>query len=152
MSEQDFVLDVVFDAPPEAVYRALATCDGIRGWWSQFTEFDDREGAIAEFRFPESGLFARMRVAELDPPRRVRWHCVEAEHPPGVSNDPNDWIGTEVVFAIGPTPSGGTRLRFTHVGLRPLQCHDVCSDVRAFYIDTSLRGLVEQGRGQPATR
>jgi len=152
MSQPDFVMAPVFRASPDSVYRAVATREGIRGWWSRFTDFDDRQGSVARIRFPQNGFFAHMRVTELDAPRRVRWECVESEHPPGVSNDPHDWVGTEIVFEIEPIDRRHTRLLFTHVGLRPLECHDVCSDIWSFYIDHSLRGLVEQGTGEPATR
>ncbi|CAI2718664.1 hypothetical protein [Nitrospina watsonii] len=76
---------------------------------------------------------------------------MEAKHPPGVSNDPSDWVGTEVIFEIEPGEGEETRLRFTHVGLGQLECHDVCSDVWGFFIRSSLKAYVEIGKGEPTS-
>jgi len=151
MEDRDFTIEMTLDAPPERVYDAAATRDGIRGWWTSFTEFDDKVDSVATMRFPESGFQAAMEVVALEPPTRVHWKCVDAEHPPGVSTDRRDWVGTEVMFEIYPVGDGRSRLRFTHVGLVPLECHDTCSNIWDFYIRSSLAGLVEKGRGAPTT-
>jgi len=152
MKGRDFKLECVLRAAPETVYRAAATQEGIYGWWTRFTEWDGALGSVATMRFPEAGFHARMEVLALDPNRRVHWRCIEARHPPGISSDPEDWVGTEILFEIEPVDDERTRLTFTHVGLTPLECSDVCTSTWEFYIDTSLRKLVEEGRGEPATK
>jgi uncharacterized protein YndB with AHSA1/START domain len=151
MSETDYRTTVDLNADARMVYGAVATCDGISGWWTRFTSFDGREGSEALMRFPSAGFHARMRVDELKPPERVVWTCVDAKHPSGVSSDPNDWIGTRISFDIQPEDNGRSRLTFTHHGLRPLECAEVCTDVWRFYLHESLKKFVEDGRGEPAT-
>ena len=151
MSEDNYRTTIDLKADARTVYRAVATREGISGWWTQFTSFDGRQGSEALMRFPSAGFHARMRVDELKPPERVVWTCVDAKHPPGVSSDPNDWIGTRVSFEIEPLDDARSRLNFTHHGLRPLECADVCTDVWRFYIHDSLTSFVESGKGEPAS-
>lgn len=113
-------------------------------------DFDGKVGSIATMRFPGAGFHARMKVLALEPDRRVHWKCIDAEHPPGVSSDPRDWVKTEIILEIDWVSYSETRLVFTHVGLAPLECHDACSNIWGFYINTSLKKLVEQGKGEPA--
>lgn len=148
MSENNFKTELTVRADASALYHAIATQQGIQEWWTAFTEFDGREGSVATMRFPKTGFYARMRVEKLEPVRLVQWKCIEAEHPPGVSSDPHDWVGTEVIFEIEPL-NGEARLTFTHVGLRPLECHDVCRDVWDYFLHTSLKAYVETGKGEP---
>lgn len=152
MSSEDYRTAVTLEADPEAVYRAVATREGIAGWWTRFTEFDDREGSEALMRFPAAGFHARMRVDELKAPRSVRWTCVDAQHPPGVSSDAKDWIGTRISFEISPGDGGGSRLEFVHHGLHPLDCAETCTSIWDFYIHESLKSFVETGTGQPAAK
>lgn len=149
MEDGDYIRNLTFRADAPTVYRAVATREGIQGWWTLFTSFDDQEGSVAEMRFPKTGFFTRMRVEKLEPYKRVHWKCLEAEHPPGVSKDPNDWVGTEVTFEIEPGEGGGTRLRFTHAGLRTLDCGNVCSVVWDYFLKESLKAYVEKGQGKP---
>lgn len=151
MSENDYRTTIDLEADAGTVYRAVATCEGISGWWTQFTTFDDREGSEALMRFPSAGFHARMRVDELKPSERVVWTCIDARHPPGVSSQPDDWIGTRISFDIQSEGKGRSKLTFTHHGLRPLECADVCTDVWRFFIHDSLRKFVESGKGEPAT-
>ncbi len=146
--ENDFKTELTVRADAPSLFRAVGTRDGIRGWWTVFTEFDGEEGSVATMRFPKTGFFARMRVEKLEPNRLVHWKCVEAEHPSGVSSDPRDWVGTEVLFGIKSLDEGA-RLIFTHVGLSRLECNEVCSDVWEFFIHTSLKAYVETGKGVP---
>lgn len=150
MQKESFSIKLSLEADAPTAYRAVATRDGIRGWWTTFANFDDNEGSVAEMRFPGSGFFAQMRVVRLDPPRLVHWVCVDAEHPPGVSSDRRDWIGTEITFEIEEMAAGKTQLMFTHIGLPPLECYDTCSTIWDFYIRMSLKSYVENGRGEPA--
>ncbi|CCQ91199.1 Activator of Hsp90 ATPase 1 family protein [Nitrospina gracilis 3/211] len=148
MNKNNFKTELTLRADASAVFDAVATRDGICGWWTVFTRFDGNEGSVATMRFPKTGFFVRMQVEKLETDRLVHWKCIEAEHPPGVSSDPNDWVGTEVIFEI-ESLGEGAHLAFTHVGLAGLECNDVCSDVWGFFLHTSLKAYVETGKGEP---
>ncbi len=151
MSRDDFTLTATIDAAPEQVYAAVATRDGIAAWWTKHHEFDGRAGSVAEMRFPEAGFWAKFRVTALEPPTRVEWECIDSIHPKSSGYvDLKEWNGTSVRFEIEPAGKGRSRLRFTHVGLVPdLECNEQCRSIWSFYINTSLRKLLEEGRGEP---
>ncbi|MCF8720965.1 hypothetical protein [Nitrospina gracilis] len=48
------------------------------------------------------------------------------------------------------TTQWNARLTFTYVGLRPLECHDVCRDVSDYFLHTSLKAYAETGKDEPA--
>lgn len=147
---EDFTLTYRLRTTPAAIYRAAATRDGIAGWWTTNTDYDNRPGSIAHMQFPGNGFFAKMKVVALKPDALVHWKCIDAAHPPDAGfADPKDWVGTEVKFEIEPVSDKETKLTFTHIGLTPLECHDLCSSIWSFYIGTSLKALVETGTGQP---
>lgn len=147
---RDFTLRYVLEATPEAVYKAVATREGIAGWWTTDTSYDDQLGSVAHMRFPGNGFYATMKVIALEPNHLVHWQCIDSQHPPNTGfADLKDWVGTEVRFEIGPVNDRETQLVFTHIGLGPLECREVCSSIWSFYLGTSLREMLETGSGQP---
>lgn len=133
------------DAPPAAVYAALATQAGLRSWWTRTCDVAEAEGGEATFRFGPH--HKAMRIERLDPPREVRWKC-EAAHIEVPGMRPDEWVGTTIAFRLAPS-GGGTRLDFEHVGLVPgLQCWDICRSGWDQFL-ASLHDQVEQGRGRP---
>ena len=68
--------------------------------------------------------FARIRVDELLPGKRVVWRVLDNWM--SFIDDQSEWTGTEIRFDIAAT-DGGTEVRFTHVGLTPAdQCFELC--------------------------
>jgi uncharacterized protein YndB with AHSA1/START domain len=111
--------EVVIGAPARHVYEALATREGLRGWWTDDAEFEPRVGSVALFGFGNRTTIFRMRIADLVPGRRVVWHC---------EGEPGEWQDTQITFELVPTPNGGTRLRFRHAGWRsPDGCFATCN-------------------------
>jgi uncharacterized protein YndB with AHSA1/START domain len=111
--------EVVIGAPARHVYEALATREGLRGWWTDDAEFEPRVGSVALFGFGNRTTIFRMRIADLVPGRRVVWHC---------EGEPGEWQDTQLIFELVPTPNGGTRLRFRHAGWRsPDGCFATCN-------------------------
>lgn len=104
----DMYHEVQIQAPPDKVYQAVATQEGLRGWWTADSVFDAREGGSAEFGFGKRATLFRMRVKELKPEERVVWTCV---------GDVEEWKGTQLGWDISKTDNG-TVLRFTHGGWR----------------------------------
>jgi uncharacterized protein YndB with AHSA1/START domain len=140
---------LVIDAPASAVYAAVATTAGLRGWWTPDCTTDAKVGGAARFRFGK--LQQEMRIEALDPNREVRWFCTEAHDAATGPVRKDEWAGTEIVFRMTPTSDGKTRLDFEHVGLVPsLECYDRCNNGWNYFL-ASLRQLVETGRGTPWT-
>ena len=140
----DILHRVGIKASPDAVYRALATPEGVAGWWTRQSSGDSRVGGILHFRFlsadgVEMGGF-QMQVLELDPSRRVRWQVMDG---------PEEWIGTTIAFDL-KQEDDYTIVLFTHAGWQqPVEFMHHCSTKWAVFL-MSLKSLVETGKGAPS--
>ncbi len=143
-----FTLHLRFDVPAERLYEAITAADR---WWTRHGTLSGGVGDVLDFRFPRADFFARMKIRALEPPRLIEWDCVDAKHPEHSGwADLRDWVGTRVRFRVEPDGPSAARLRFEHVGLSPvLECHDACASAWAYYLNDSLRALVETGEGKP---
>src|SRR4051794_15324792 len=95
-------------APPERVYEALATQDGLAGNWTDQLDVPEGTGEVARFGFgPDWAYTLELRVDELEPGRRVAWTPVGGF--PG-------WIGTSISWDLEAADDGGTVVRFQHAG------------------------------------
>ena len=143
-----FRREVHLKAPASALYAALSTQQGLRGWWTQTCAADEQVGGQARFEFGESHKL--MRIEVLRPDNQVRWQCLESRiHVEGRSLPDNEWANTTIVFRInGDTPTH-TVLRFEHLGLTPaLACYDLCEGGWEHFL-ASLKQYVETGAGTP---
>lgn len=131
----------------QSPHEAFAAITSVRDWWSGEIEGStDQRGAAFTYRYQDIHR-STQRITELVPDRRVAWHIEDSYL--GFVPDKGEWTGTDVIFEVTPTDAG-TEVRFTHVGLAPdVQCFDTCSSAWQFYIGSSLRNLITQGRGQP---
>ncbi|MGW3962921.1 SRPBCC family protein [Amycolatopsis sp. NPDC005003] len=128
------------DGTPEKVYDALATLDGLSGWWTEKTAGDTEPGGVIAFRFIPGGF--DMKVLELDPGRRVRWEVVDG---------PPEWIGTTIHWKLEQRGEH-TIVLFKHEGWREAgEFMHHCSTKWASYL-LSLKQLVETGEGAPSPR
>lgn len=140
----DIVHRIGIKAPADQVYAALATIDGLAGWWTRDTTGSAQAGGHVAFRFhtatgDEIGGFD-MNVLELTPDQRVHWQ---------VEDGPAEWIGTEIEFQLAPQ-DGQTIVMFSHRDWRSggeFMAH--CSTKWATFL-LSLRDLVETGQGKPS--
>jgi uncharacterized protein YndB with AHSA1/START domain len=138
-------IEIDLAAPPQRVYGAIATADGVRSWWA--------DGSIAEEVGGTSRLtfghgWTELRIDRLEPGREVEWSCVGQD----ISHfEPTDeWVGTTIRFRLEPLDGGArTRLHFAHEGLAGLGCEEMCVKGWDHYIRVSLRSLVESGEGAP---
>lgn len=120
------------------VYEALATIDGLRGWWTEDTTGDTEPGGVIAFRFPDGGF--DMRVIESEPGKRVLWEVVGGAP---------EWIGTRVHWDLRDE-DGWAIVLFKHEGwAEPVEFMHHCSTKWAVFL-LSLKALVEQGKGDPA--
>lgn len=140
----DFTTTVLVNASPAQAYAAILDP---RAWWGQSIE--GRADAIGEdwtYRYKDMH-FSRQRTSELVTGSKVVWDVVDASM--SFIEDRTEWKDTRIVFEIAPS-GDMTEIRFTHVGLKPAaECFDICSDAWTGLIQGSLRGLIEQGAGDP---
>ena len=123
---------------PNDAYKALATIEGLSGWWTTDTEGSSEVGDVIRFRFGSLGGFD-MKVVALDPGRRVLWEVVDG---------PAEWIGTTVSFDL-KEEDDFTVLLFKHQGWRePVEFMSHCSTKWATFL-MSLKALLEDGKGAP---
>jgi uncharacterized protein YndB with AHSA1/START domain len=94
-------------APPERVYRALTTADGVRGWWTPDADLESRIGGTGQFRFYGGASVIAVMVDDLAPPVRVGWTTTASFHP--------EWMGTTLAFDL-QAEGGDTLLSFAHRG------------------------------------
>jgi uncharacterized protein YndB with AHSA1/START domain len=140
----DIVHRVGIKAPAAKVYAALATINGLSGWWTEDTSGSSKAGGHVAFRFhtaagDEIGGFG-MDVLELAPEHKVRWQ---------VKDGPAEWVDTDIEFQLSQQ-DGYTIVMFGHRHWREageFMAH--CSTKWATFL-LSLRDLVETGHGQPS--
>jgi uncharacterized protein YndB with AHSA1/START domain len=130
-------------APSQEVFKALATRDGLAGWWTTNTQGDGKLGGVITFRFSADGRDIGgfdMKVVELRPAERVLWQVVDG---------PAEWIGTKVSFEL-KQEDGYCIVLFKHVDWKePGEFMHHCSTKWAIFL-MSLKALVETGKGAPS--
>jgi uncharacterized protein YndB with AHSA1/START domain len=139
----DILHRVGIKAPLEKVYKALATPEGVAGWWTTETRGDNKAGGMITFRFTadgrELGVFD-MKILELHPDARIVWQVV---------NGPDEWVGTKLRFEL-TQEDGFTIVLFRHEGWKePVEFMYHCSTKWATFL-MSLKSLAETGKGQPS--
>jgi uncharacterized protein YndB with AHSA1/START domain len=146
----DFSMKLKFAVPARKLYQQFSMADGIRHWWTLDCEMEEQVGGKAAFRFPKAGFYAVVKVARLEPGRCVEWACIDSKHPEKSGFDNlHDWVGTSLRFEFETVDEDHTQLKFTHAGLAPLECFEVCSNSWSFYLNDSLRAYLEGGVGKP---
>jgi uncharacterized protein YndB with AHSA1/START domain len=139
----DILHRVGVKASADAVYQALATREGLAGWWTTNTQGESKVGGTLRFRFSADGREIGgfdMRVLELRPAARVLWQVVDG---------PAEWVDTTISFELKQEGAYCIVL-FRHQGWRePVEFMYHCSTKWAVFL-MSLKSLVETGRGNPS--
>ena len=130
----DIMHRIKIPAPPEQVYQALTTADGIRNWWTRDAELDQQTG---EFGFYGRRFVARVNVDELTPPTRVSWSVTNAA-----------WDGKTIQFDLQADGSDSW-LSFTHRGFSKADQGYAGATTRWGYYLLSLRRYLQTGKGMP---
>ncbi len=126
-------------AAPAAVFRALATGDGLAAWWTA-RSFGETPILGAEYRlwFGEAYDW-RARVTACEPGRLFELTLIEAM---------DDWRGSQVRFTLTPKDTG-TEVRFEHEGWPAVSEHfRISSFCWAMYLRL-LRRYVETSEVVP---
>ncbi len=100
----DIFHDFPIAAPPERVFRAISTPEGIDEWWTLTSTGQPNEGNVYELGFGP-GYDWRARVSRCEPARAFELEITDATP---------DWVGTRVSFTLEPTGTGHTQVRFAH--------------------------------------
>ena len=140
----DIIHRVGIKASPAKVYAALATVEGVAGWWTKETTGVSKPGGTIDVRFltPQGKEIGGMTmdVIALEPNRKVHWRFKQG---------PDEWIGTDATFDIAQD-GDYTIVLFGHRNWRePVEFMAHCSMKWATFM-LSLRELVETGRGKPS--
>ncbi|MGW1740947.1 SRPBCC domain-containing protein [Nocardia sp. NPDC001965] len=108
--------DLELHHPPEKVWNALTTPDGLGGWFGSRAEIDAlRPGGTVRVWWDEDGPHT-LRIESVEPPRRFAFTWAIEGLPAG---DPRR---THVEFSLTRT-STGTRLRVVESGFAQLPDH-----------------------------
>ena len=125
----------------DTAYKALATRDGLAGWWTNDTRGESEVDGVLEFRFAPHGGFD-MKVLELKAGEHVLWKVVDG---------PKEWIGTQIGFDLKQDGEYATVL-FKHKDWKqPVEFMHHCSTKWAVFL-LSLKSLLETGKGAPHPR
>ncbi len=140
----DIVHRVGIRAPLATVYSALATIDGISGWWTQHTK--SASSNVNEFQVQFSDTAGRIigsmefEFAELLPEGRVVWKTISG---------PKEWLGTSITFEL-KQEAEYTIVLFGHRNwIESIEFTAHCSMKWGIFL-MSLKSLCETGAGQPS--
>ncbi len=130
----DILHRVGINAPPEKVFAALTTLDGLQHWWVAAAAGDSQPGGMIDFGF------CSMKVLAAASGKFVHWRCVRG---------PDEWLDTEVSFLL-KREEEQTFVLFKHAGWKePVEFMHHCSTKWAVFL-LSLRNWVERAEGHPA--
>lgn len=132
-----YVRTVTCRAPQQQVFDAVATLQGLRGWWTPIVAGLSTQGGTLAFGFEGIDEAIVMRVEEATPPTRVRWACLE-------HTSASEWAGTGISCELSETAADACTLTFRHDGIAAANVTDGWDRFLA-----SLARLVETGTGEP---
>jgi uncharacterized protein YndB with AHSA1/START domain len=98
--------------PPEKVWAAITTAEGLGTWFGQKATVDLRVGGLAQLTW-DGGYTNELRIERLDPPRVFGWTWAISGLP---EDDPRR---TYVEFTLEPD-AAGTRLTVVETGFAQL--------------------------------
>lgn len=151
---------LLINTPPEKVYDAITTQEGLSAWWTPNATATAYVDSVARFPFGDN-YFKEMKIVALQQPAYIEWLCVSGTE---------EWIGTTLSFSIEvvdkaslpgnhPEMNGqleqqhddfyGTLLTFHHDNWKahtPMLAE--CSYTWAMFLK-SLKLLCETGKGTP---
>ena len=101
------LLRMPVDAEAKVIYDALATTDGVNGWWSNHTEGPGGVGSTMKVAFPDAPITFDFEVVEETPGKDVAWRCLAG---------PPEWVGTTISFDVQTDADGNTSVLFGQDG------------------------------------
>jgi Activator of Hsp90 ATPase homolog 1-like protein len=147
VTDQSYAASFTVDQSPHQVF---STINDVRGWWEETIAGRTHEEGDEFTHWVPGVHYARIRVTELLPGKRVVWQVLDNWM--SFIDDQSEWKGTEIRFEL-TKDEAGTHVQFTHLGLVPTyECFEVCRDAWGTYVTESLRSLITTGVGMPSTK
>ncbi len=130
----DILHRVGIAAPIDQVFMKLTTLEGNRGWWDSQATGDAKDGGELTF-------FGHVFKVEARSNELVKWKCVKGSP---------EWTNTTVEFRLA-YKDNQTFVIFAHRDWKePVEFMHHCSTKWGTFLVTSLKPLVETGKGRPA--
>jgi uncharacterized protein YndB with AHSA1/START domain len=144
MSDKSFTTSFTVVQSPEQVFTAITNP---QRWWGEGIT-GETEKLGGEFTYRHGNIhLSKQKITELVPNKKLIWKITHSEL--NFVPHKSEWDGTEVVFEIAKK-GDKTELKVTHAGLVPqFECFEGCSAGWSFYLGSSLKGLIETGKGEP---
>ncbi len=144
MADKSFKTSFIVTQSPEQVFAAVTNP---RAWWGEGIAGDTAELG-GEFVYRHGSIhLSKQKITELVPNKKVVWRITQSEL--NFVSHKSEWNGTEVIFEIA-RKGENTQLKVTHSGLVPqFECFEACSGGWSFYLNESLKSLIETGKGEP---
>ncbi|MGB5517222.1 MAG: SRPBCC domain-containing protein [Gammaproteobacteria bacterium] len=123
-------------SPLNAVYQAIATPDGVSGWWTETRGSPVPGGELA---FDFDGHIVKVTVTENVPGKYVEWT---------VGGEEGEWLDTRICFELDEREDQ-IMVNFQHADWKaatPFMSH--CSTKWAVFM-LSLKDYLETGTGKP---
>lgn len=142
----DITHNLTVKASTETIYDAVATQNGINGWWSKECKVGEQEGEDSLLKFNKQGTIVEMgfRTSKLQKGKQVVWECTENGNPA--------WIGTKIITEISESNNGESKVVFSHAnfdekwkGQEPFEMTKGGWD----HFVNSLVSYCERGEGMP---
>lgn len=133
----DIMHALKIQSSPDRVYQAIATSEGIRHWWTRDAVLDPKVGGDGEFGFYGRRFVAKVKINELEPAARVKWHVTNSA-----------WPGSTIEFNLSPEKEH-TRLTFAHRGFLQADNSYASATTRWGFYLLSLKRYLEAGEGTP---
>jgi len=141
--QTDYHVSIVIPGSPQNAAEAI---NRVSSWWTENTTGDTKNpGGI--FLVPFGETFARYKITENIPGKRIRWYVLDCNlH---WMKNKKEWKDTEILWEISSV-GDSTRIDMTHIGLVPeKECFDDCNKGWNHYVKVSLYKLITEGRGEP---
>ena len=104
---REILLAIGIQADAEKITEAASTKDGLAGFWTSRNDARPEVGSEASFGFPSAPVDLKLRLAALEPGKRVTWDSL-GPWP--------YWEGTSIEWEVEPSEVGGTNVMFRHAG------------------------------------
>jgi uncharacterized protein YndB with AHSA1/START domain len=131
--------EIVISASAEAIYAALSTPTGLKGWNTPAVQGTGEVGSTWTLKYGGRPDFSwRVDVSGLE---QVSWTCCKG---------PGDSVGTKADFKLAPVDDGRVRVRVTHEGWPSDEANFIkCNTIWGALMD-HLREYVQSGVADPA--
>ena len=130
-------------ASAQEAYKAVATEQGIKGWWAKNTDVGERAGDKVELRFtkPDMSAVMNFEISVLEPNQKVEWTCTK--------NTNSIWPGSRLEWRVSEEDQGST-VDFRHSGFSAGgPPYDATVQGWQFFME-SLRQYLDGGQATPS--